>query len=251
VSIEIATAEIQDKLYWINDNIPVLIAGTISRAIELKDIYREYFDALPLPLVRASNIADFIRVPLALFKNKLANEYITNRFGITYDDFRVCVGKGEVPQSTAMEAYSELSRLDLECELIIVVFMGLKDVFVFKTDAYGTVHHCENFAAIGTGSPIAQSDLYHRNHSAQMTLWPTLYHVYEAMRLGSIASNVGERHTLNVLYPPGEREAGIVSDALSEATYRWLERKYDEYGPRDFKRFPVPKHKALFVREKL
>jgi len=45
-SAGIAAAEIQDKLYWIGDYMPVLIAGTITRAIELKDTYKQYLAIL-------------------------------------------------------------------------------------------------------------------------------------------------------------------------------------------------------------
>ena len=39
-----AGADIQDKLYWITGDIPVLIAETITRAIELKDTYKQFFE---------------------------------------------------------------------------------------------------------------------------------------------------------------------------------------------------------------
>ncbi len=40
----IASGDIQDKLYWIDNNIAVLIAGTVSRAIELRDTYRQFLE---------------------------------------------------------------------------------------------------------------------------------------------------------------------------------------------------------------
>lgn len=63
VASGIATAEIQDKLFWITDNIPVLIAGTISRAVELKDTYRQYFQTLALQIIPGNDLIDHIKRP--------------------------------------------------------------------------------------------------------------------------------------------------------------------------------------------
>jgi hypothetical protein len=35
-----AGADIQDKLYWVNDDIAVLVSGVVTRAVELRDAYR-------------------------------------------------------------------------------------------------------------------------------------------------------------------------------------------------------------------
>jgi len=35
-----AGADIQDKLYWINDEMFVLVSGTVTRAVELRDVYK-------------------------------------------------------------------------------------------------------------------------------------------------------------------------------------------------------------------
>jgi hypothetical protein len=41
-----ASAENQDKLRWVTDDIPMLLAGTVSRAIELQAVYRQFFDGI-------------------------------------------------------------------------------------------------------------------------------------------------------------------------------------------------------------
>ena len=40
----VASADIQDKLYWMSDNIAVLIAGTVSRAVELRDTFKQFLE---------------------------------------------------------------------------------------------------------------------------------------------------------------------------------------------------------------
>lgn len=79
-----------------------------------------------------------------------------------------------------------------------------------------------------------------RQHEAKDPLGPSLYHVYEAMKLGSIGSDVGEEHTINVLYPLGEKGKEIVGDWVTEKTKKWLGRQFNKYGPKTFSLLPLP-----------
>jgi 20S proteasome alpha/beta subunit len=247
--IQIATAEIQDKLFWIDDNIPVLVAGTVSRARELVDTYRQYFkvrkgstDTLKID---PHNIIDSFKQPIAAYKAKRANEYVSLKFGIDYETFRVAAGKDEIPSIVTTQTFHEISQIELGCSLILVTFLGSTDTCIYRIDDDGEVESCDNFAAIGTGSIIAQSALYHRQQEARMTLGQTVYHVFEAMKLGSIASDVGERHTINVLYPAGEKAAlkkGVTGFGLKDSTEKFLEGQYRRYGPKLFKRLVLPRN---------
>lgn len=242
--IEIATAEIQEKLFWINSNVPVLVAGTVSRALELKQTYSEYFEFLrnrkpPVELKR-HNIFSLVKRPVAIFKHKLANEYVSLKLGLDYKTFRVAVGKNEVPASIAAETFGEIAKIELECSMIMMFFLE-KETYIFQIERDGSVESCDNFAAIGTGSPIAQGVLYQRMHEARDPLGPSIYHVFEAMKLGSIASDVGEEHTFNVLYPQGERGKDVTADWLPEKATRFLERQFRKFGPKNFARLQLPK----------
>lgn len=241
VSTMSATAEIQDKLYWINDNIPVLIAGTISRAVELKDTYQNYFERLSKkkPPLKGSDLPDVMKRPLGIYKQKLANEHVSIRLGLTYREFLYAIGKNQIPSSISTEVLNDISRISLQCQLIIMVFVG-RDPFIFRVDDDGTLHSFDNFAAIGSGGPIAEGVLYQREQESKMTLGRTIYHVFEAMKLGSIASDVGQEHTINVLYPPGEREKDVSVDLLSEKAKQFLKRQFGKLGPKPFCNMPLP-----------
>jgi len=244
VSTVSATAEIQDKLYWITPEIPVLIAGTISRAVELKDTYKQYFESLskktPPVAITQSNVADVLKRPLALYKRKLTQEYISMRFGLDYKEFREATATKGIPQAVASDAYAEISRLDLDCDLIIVMFDKDKEAYIYRTDAEGMLHHCENFAAIGSGQTIAEGVLYQREHEARHPLGVTVYRVFEAMKLGSIASDVGKKHTLNVLHPPDREHKELWADGLTPTAERFLARSFRKLGPKNFKRLSLP-----------
>jgi len=241
---EIAGAEIQDKLAWATDNIPVLLAGDVSRAIELKNTYRQFFEALgkrkPPVAATQHTIGDLIRKPAAVFKSKLVNEYINLKYGLPYKAFREAVSKKEIPPSIATETYAEIGKLEFDCELILSMFLA-NEPYLFKVHSNGAVEECDSFVAIGTGSTIAEGVLYQREQQSSMPLGRTIYHVFEAMKLGTIASGVGKEHTIDVLYPQGERRKKIVGEYVSDRGKRFLERKFNKLGPKRFANMPLPK----------
>jgi len=246
VGSEVATAEIQDKLYWINDDIPVLIAGTVHRAVDLRDTIRDYLDHLKarkaeLELMTSYQITDLIRRPVAIFKRKLAHEHVSLKLGIGYKEFRKAVGQNQIPPAIAYETMQEVASIQFSCWVIIPFFWDQQPL-IYKIDTLGTVELCENFAAIGTGATIAESVLYQRNHQANDPLGPCVYHVFEAMKLGSIASDVGQEHTIDVLYPPGEKRKDMVGETLTESAKKFLDRRFKVLGPKPFKRMRLPEN---------
>jgi 20S proteasome alpha/beta subunit len=242
-SIVEASAENQDKLRWVSDNIPMLLAGTVSRAIELQATYKQFFASLgertPPLMPDDKNIGDLVRKPVAIFKAKLTNEYVSLNLGLPYKDFRESVGKGEIPDSVATDTYAEIKNIDLGCSVILPFFLK-NDAYIFRVGLNGGVEECDNFAAIGSGAPIAEGILFQREQEDNMTLGRTTYHLYEAMKLGSIASDVGQEHTLDVLYPPGEKGEEIVGERLTEKAERFLQRKFKRLGPKKFANMPLP-----------
>jgi len=240
----IAGAENQDKLRWVTPNIPLLLAGTISRAIQLFDTYRQYMEMLekrePPVVLTDLNVGDIIRRPPTLLKAKLVDEYTGLKFGLSYKNFRLAVSRKEIPESVAVGAYADIRKINLDCEVILPFFVD-REPYIFKVDSDGEVEECDNFAAIGSGSTIAEGSLFQRKHEDRMSLGRTVYHVYEAMRLGSIASDVGSEHTLNVLYPPGVRGEALSGDTTTKKADKFLKRKFEKFGPTQFVKMPLPR----------
>jgi len=80
--------------FWIGPNIPVLIAGAISRAIELKNTIEQYFEQRiqkKLPF-KAADVPDVLRIPVVRFKRKLVSEYVGLTFGMAYSEFFQAIG---------------------------------------------------------------------------------------------------------------------------------------------------------------
>ena len=143
-SAGIATAEIQDKLYWITDDIPVLIAGTVTRAIELKDTYKQYFEHLTAQAqpfqIKQTDLNDLLKEPIKIFRRKLAEEYLSQKFAPNYDTLRAAVGKNEIPESVAIGAFADIAKIDLDCSLIIIVFSD-RQPYIFRIDSDGSVEN--------------------------------------------------------------------------------------------------------------
>lgn len=233
-------AEIQDKLYWIGDEWAVLIAGTITRAIELVDTYAEYFRGLRERNIKITDttILDHVKKPPITQKYKIANEYVGALLGMTYKDF-LTNGKQILPHKQFDEIVSDIQRLDLDCQLILSSFIdGAQRIYKVCADC--SVEASEHFAAIGSGSDIAESILFQRDHEGDLPIGQALYDVYEAARLGSKAPGVGNQHAISVLIPP--RRGGKVSfSRVSDKGYRFLDRCFKKYGPKDFYRLGLPK----------
>jgi hypothetical protein len=75
-----------------------------------------------------------------------------------------------------------------------------------------------------------------------MQVGTTLYHVFEAMKLGAISPTVGNEHTLNVLRPKSAQ--GTVRDLMletSKETNKKLDRTFAKYGPKKIRGMSLPR----------
>jgi len=238
-------AENEDKLYWITDDMPVMIAGCISRAVELKNTYAQHLVRVsqqnPSITVQPEDIADLMMRPLAIYRRKRANEYTYEKVKLSYKQFLESVGKNQIPRSVAVKIFAELETLDLDAEIIICLFGGDGTAFVYKVSDEG-VELCNNFVAIGTGSRIAEGALYQRKQESRMQVGTTLYHVFEAMKLGAVSPTVGNEHTLNVLRPRNAQET--VKDLMLETsneTDKKLGKTFARYGPKKMHGMSLPR----------
>lgn len=232
-------AEIQDKLYWMHDEWAVLIAGTVSSAVELVNTYGRYFTALEKKKIELSNtnISDYIKRPLTLQKNKIADAHVGKLLGITYKEF-LQTGKERLPKKRFTEIISDIEELELDCQLILCSFID-NEAQIFKIGADCSVELCEQFAAIGTGSDVAESVLFQRDHEGDLPMSHALYAVYEAASLGSKAPGVGQQHAIGVLLPP-KKGGEIAYSRVTEKGERFLKRKFYRYGPKQFYRLGLP-----------
>jgi hypothetical protein len=217
-----AKAEIGFKVRWARANWPALISGDMSKAARLVKTFSTHLNGVEL---NSDNVFDAMQNAANIFREKLADDIVRRNFGISSEYLRK--NKGKFPASKVVETYAQISEIDSGVEMIVVGFIG-PDAYIFIVERDCTVEHRTNFAAIGTGAYIAEPALYQRGQHWGTPLPKTLYHAYEAKRLGQIAEGVGSFTVLMAIAPPKNGEIRYLM--VSENTKQFLEEKYKEYG---------------------
>lgn len=210
--------------------------------MHLRDTFAEFLESRakkqpPAPPITGQNLTDVFMIPPIMFKGKIATEYIGLRFGMTYRAFLSAVAAKQIPESIAEETLRDVQKLTPGCELILCMFANDKTPRILKIEQDGSLEQVDSFATVGSGSYIADGVLFQREHSEDEALGATLYHVFEAMKLGSIAPGVGKEFTINILYPPGEKDVHVYADVLNDRDTEFMEAQFKKRGPKQFKNF--------------
>jgi hypothetical protein len=193
---DFAGAEIQRKLFWIHgDSWPVLTAGTASKGTALIATYRQLFKTHGL---NRANILSRLQDPALRHKERLTDDYVRARLGVSFEHFRT--NKEEIDPALWTNIWTDIRKLHLDCSLIIAGFVN-GDQFMFQVDPDTEVWRDDNFLAIGTGATLATSILCYRRQHEDRSLAETLYNVYEATRFAykAKAPGVGRIHAFSVL----------------------------------------------------
>jgi len=236
----IASAQIGMKVAMVtSEEYPILMAGTMTRAIELAQVIYGVAERQLSPRDKDNiplNWDVVLRDGIRAQKRSLANELVSGRFGMTYEDF-VRIGKTSFPDDIYRETMAEIARLSLDCELLVLAFHHT-DPRLYRLNPTGMVETCQNFAAVGSGSYIAEASLFQRSQSSANDLGTTIYNVYEAMRLGSIAPGVGDKFQIGVAEwswyeDPNPLNRGEVKISfLVPAYYQYLAKRFARFGPK-------------------
>jgi 20S proteasome alpha/beta subunit len=236
-----AGADIQDKLYWINDDIAVLVSGVVTRAVELRDAYRT---ALVVMKDRGEkltfkNIRKFIKAGPRLLKKDIADEVVMFATGLDFDSFRKAFKNGEIPGPVATGVFQAIERKDLECEVIIVAFVD-KFPYIFIVERSGHVEERDNFALVGEGTYMAEAMLYFRKHESSDPLAMAIYNVWEALYMASRrVGTVSKTHSIDILIPPGERSTHSTVYTLTNSGFKFMKTLFrDHFGVRRITKFP-------------
>jgi 20S proteasome alpha/beta subunit len=251
-----AGADIQDKLYWVNDDIAVLVSGTVTRAVELRDAYRIELATMKDKGEKLSyrNIRRFMKAGPKALKKDIADEIVTFATGLSFAEFRKAFKDGEIPPAVATGVFREIESKDLECEVIIVAFVD-KDPYIFQVERSGHVEERDNFALIGEGTYVAEAMLYFRKHQSADPTAIAIYNVWEALFMASKrVGSVSKTHSIDVLVPPGERGTHVAVYDLSNAGFKFMKKQFEEkFGIRKITRFPdLPDNsvKGLYAKKK-
>lgn len=237
-----AGADIQDKLYWISDDIAVLVSGVVTRAVELRDAYRIALAGMKDQGKKLTfkNIRKFIKAGPRLLKKDIADEVVVFATGLDdFETFRKAFKNGEIPGPVATGVFQAIERKDLECEVIIVAFVD-KEPYIFIVERSGHVEERDNFALIGEGTYVAEAALYFRKHESSDPLSVTLYNVWEALYMASRrVGTVSKTHSIDILIPPGESGTHSTVYTLTNSGFKFMKKLFkDQFGVRRITKFP-------------
>jgi hypothetical protein len=236
----IGASETEDKLGFVKKGWPTLVAGTISRANDLINVYAGYLKEHE-PELGEFNLIDHLRKPAHLQKEKLVEEYLRQTYAFDRD-YSYGDGSSELPQTFISTVTENISRIKLDGSLIIAGFLEETNfdsgevsprpflaIVDEVTDVSGSQEYVRleyEFAAIGSGQYTALSSLYRRKQDSTNSLRRTLYKVYEANRLSENVPGVGKEYiAIYVLHPDGHVEE------LTKEGYDYLSDLYDKFGP--------------------
>jgi hypothetical protein len=229
VETEIASAEIEAKWTRIGKaDYPALMAGSGSRAIELADEIGQRLDG------NDSDNESFVQIArfgVKEFKYKLADEVVASRLGIGYDRF-LAEGARMLPSEVHREMLDAINAMTLGCSLLWLPFDANNGTHIVRIHDSGMVETCSHFAAIGSGMYIAESSLFQREQSNEKTLGDTVYHIYEAMKLGSAAPGVGKSFSLHIVSPPAPPSQQVRMHWITEDYDKYMERMFAKFGPK-------------------
>jgi hypothetical protein len=118
----IGASETEDKLGFVKKGWPTLIAGTISRANELINVYAGYLKEHETE-INEFNLIDHLRRPLHLQKEKLVDEYLHQTYAFDRNYF-YAEGSTTLPRTFVSTVTENISRIKLDGSLIIAGFLN-------------------------------------------------------------------------------------------------------------------------------
>ena len=224
----LAAAEVQNKLYWLfKGSWCVLIAGTVPSALRLLTTIGCSINEKKLT---RGNVEDQLSKAVLQHRSKLVKLYVKSRHSVTFKYFRT--HRQEFDKGKRAETESGIENMQLGCVLLVCTFIK-GTPFIFQVNEDCTVIREENFAAIGSGSEVANAILCYRQQNDDLAVDETLYSVYEATKFArrTKVPGVGKLHAFSVLSPGRKQRRRL----------RELSKCFDKYGPQKVKKVGLPK----------
>jgi hypothetical protein len=198
--------------YWM-----AMIAGEYSQHRAICEAIEKDLGSITQPsLAEVSAVATKIYVDEA---RRFAEESILSRFGLSMREF--IDSRKKIGDSLFERTWVEISQVNVGCELMIFGF-DADGAHIFSISSptsskptFVTEYDSPSFAAIGSGSYIAEGMMYAFRHLPIHSLYQTIYQVCVAKFYAETASDVGEFTALHILQDDGEfmpHEANIAND---------------------------------------
>lgn len=215
-----------------------MFSGDVSEARELLSFYADYLARHPLQSPSLDERIDQLKEPLRIKKEKMRDDTVRRRVGLSYREF--LDKNNRIAPGIRSKISADIDTLSIDVDLIIVGVeldaKGRERSWIFR-ERMEWVEVYKNFACIGDGAEAAEQSLHRRQQEESLSLNETLYHVYEAKRMGELARTVGRETMLSVFERSRSNDIGwswslypVTPDGLD-----YLEDCYKRYGPQ-----PIP-----------
>jgi hypothetical protein len=232
----IGSHENADKLSFIKDGWPVLLAGEGPSEVALVSVYQQDLKSANL---KQDNIYDQLKAPMHKRKATLADDFTQQMLGITYRDF-LAKGKATFPDEFFRQHVEQVEKIRLGASLIICGFIDTYDYLEKKNERSSVIAVVDDeaptdkifsmqtdFAAIGSGYASALGVLCRRGQSSDDSLLRTIYVLYEAKMLSDLVPGVSESAlSIDILSADGTMQS------LSDEGYDVCEKLFSRFGPR-------------------
>jgi len=235
----IGSHENADKLSFIKDGWPVLLAGEGPSEEALVSVYQQELKSAEL---NQDNIYNQLKGPMHKRKAILADDFTRQALGIPYEEFLV-KGKATFPDEFFRQHIEQVEGIRLGTSLIICGFIDTYDYIEKKPERSSVIAVVDDeaptdkifsmqtdFAAIGSGYASALGVLCRRGQSSDDPLLRTIYVLYEAKMLSDRVPGVSESAlSIDVLSADGTMQS------LSDEGYKVCDKLFGRFGPRTIK----------------
>jgi hypothetical protein len=230
-------AETELKFRWLPGSWCVMYAGDdISHAKELCGRYETFLRNHKKDITE-DNLLEMLRIPPREMRHALADECTRKIMAVSYDVFLKKDSLG-ISDDLRRHVESEVEQQQVKAELII---MGLVEHHLFIASyAHGVVTLQDDFAAIGSGSYIANDMLYLRSQSRSASLAETIYTVFEAKCFSEAAPGVGRSTHMFVMSLNQLQDKAIFTLIREGEDFRCLSKQLKKFAPRRLKGVILP-----------
>jgi 20S proteasome alpha/beta subunit len=196
------------KIKRLSKHWSAMIAGKFSQHRPIIEAFRSEIGDDEGQRLSVSQVHDIAAKVYVSEAKRMAEETILGKFGLTVDAF--LKSRKNIGDSLFERTWGEISRIEVGCDLLV---FGFDDegphIFVVSNPtpdntSFITDHDSPSFAAIGTGSYLAESTMFAFNHTIINSLSQSIYHTTVAKFVSESASDVGERTVLFIVKEGGD-----------------------------------------------
>ena len=139
---------------------------------------------------------------------RLAEESVLARYDLSMEQF--LLSRQSLGDSLFERLWEQIARVEIGCELLVCGFDDTAHIFCVsnptaENPSFITYHDSPGFAAIGTGSYLAESTLYAYRQNLVTGVNETIYNTTVAKFVAESASDVGEHTVLLAFDESGDR----------------------------------------------